>query len=166
MLRKLSKTLDVAENVFAFLGCVLLLVATVTVVLEVTFRYFFQHSFVWVNELNEYILLYIPFLAASWLLRQNGHISVDILDEKLSPRWRFILDILIACIGIFVSAIFIWYGTKVTVDAWVRDVRSLTVMKTPQVFVFFIIPVGSLLLLLEFVRKLLNAIRGKTAAFN
>jgi TRAP-type C4-dicarboxylate transport system permease small subunit len=166
MLKKLYRALDIAENAFAFLGCALLLVATGTVVLEVASRYFFQHSFVWVNELNEYILLYIPFLAAAWLLRQNGHITVDILDEKLSPRWRLILDILIACVGIFVSAIFVWYGTAATIDAWERDVRSLTVLKTPQVFVFVIIPAGSLLLLLEFSRKLVNAIRGKTAACN
>jgi C4-dicarboxylate transporter DctQ subunit len=154
MLDQLSKGLDYIENVFAFIGAILLAFATITVVMEVVTRYFFNYSFMWVNEISEYILLYIPFLGAAWLLRSNGHITVDIIEELLSRRLRYISDIFIALVGIFICIIFVWYGAITTADVFNRDIRSLTVLQTPQVYVVIVIPVGAFVLMLEFIRKL------------
>jgi C4-dicarboxylate transporter DctQ subunit len=154
MLEKLSNGLDYIENIFAVIGGILLAIATITVVMEVVARYFFNYSFMWVNELSEYILLYIPFLGAAWLLRSNGHITVDIIEELMSRRIRYISDIFIAIVGIFICTVFVWYGAITTADVINRDIRSLTVFQTPQVYVVIVIPVGALILMLEFIRKL------------
>lgn len=154
MLDKLSNGLDYIENVLACIGGILLAIATITVVMEVVTRYFFNYSFMWVNEISEYILLYIPFLGAAWLLRSNGHITVDIVEELLSFRMRYVSNIFIALVGIFISIIFVWYGAITTADVINRDIRSLTVLQTPQVYVVIVIPVGAFILMLEFIRKL------------
>lgn len=159
-MRLLSRGLDLAENTFAFLSGILLLISVLSITLEVASRFFFNVSFVFVNELNEYILLFVPFLAAAWLLRQNGHITVDLFDRVLPQRVLGILDVFIVIVGFVVSGFLVWYGTLVTLDAYQRDLLSLTVVQFPQAYVLAAIPLGSLLLLLEFIRKGYRVITG------
>jgi len=152
-LGKLSKSLDAVENSFAFIGGILLVFNTLTVVMEVLFRYIFNISFVWVMEINEYILLYIPFLGAAWLLRINGHITVDLLSDILNLKLKKFFDIIITSIGVIVSAVLIIYGTLETIELLLLDRRSQTILEFPLVLVTCIIPLGSFVLLLEFIRK-------------
>ncbi|WP_153731416.1 TRAP transporter small permease [Sporosarcina obsidiansis] len=158
MLGKLSTSLDAVENVFAVIGGVLLVFNSLSVVIEVLLRSFFNISFYWVIEINEYILLYLPFLGAAWLLRDNGHITVDLLTDVLNFKTIKILDILIAIIGIIVSVVFVWFGTVETMELLEKGSRSSTVLEFPLALAAIIIPLGSVLLLLEFVRKCYNSI--------
>lgn len=166
MLHNLSKGLDAAENFFAAIGGILLLGGMFIVVLEVLSTYFFNYSLLWVNEISEYILLYIPFLGGAWLLRLNGHVKVDILEQFFPQRLQKFLDIVICLIGILISAILIWYGWLNTIDNYTRGVNSLTLLEIPQVYVVMIIPIGSILLFLEFVRKLYQTIVIETVPSN
>ena len=157
MAKKASKFLDLIEDVLATCAGVLILFSMFSVVLEVITRYLWNNSSVWVQEYNGYILLYIPFLAGAWLLRQNGHVAVDIINNFLRRKVEYVLNIIVALIGITVMVVLVHYGTQATVDAFARGVNSTTALKTPQVYIYIIIPVGSFLLLLEFIRKLFTA---------
>ena len=125
-----------------------------SVILEVLMRHFLNKPSVWVQEYNEYILLYIPFLAGAWLLRLKGHVSVDIINNFLGRKSTYVLNAIVALIGIVVMTTLVYFGTLATVDAFERNVKSTTALKTPQVYVYIIIPLGSILLLLEFIRQL------------
>ncbi len=153
MVRILGKSLDRIEDFFAFLGGILLVVAVFSVAFQIIARYFFGLSFIWINEVNEYILLYVPFLGAAWLLRHNGHVTVDLIVRVLPPRIKKASNILVAVLGGIVSAVLVWYGTLVTLEAYTRGTVSTTATQIPQVYLLVIIPVGSLLLLLEFIRR-------------
>ena len=154
IVNKVSKLLDRVEDVSAITAGLLVLVSMFTVILEVLMRYFLNKPSVWVQEYNEYILLYIPFLAGAWLLRLNGHVSVDIINKFLGRKSTYILNIIVALVGIVVMTTIVYYGTLVTMDAFERNVKSTTALKTPQAYVYIIIPLGSFLLLLEFLRQL------------
>ena len=153
MIKRASSTLDLSENIFAFIASILIVFMSVSIITEVFSRLLFNISFSWVHELNEYTLLYIPFLTAAWLLRDNEHIVIDLLEDVLSPRVKYVLDILIIFIGIFVSAVLVWYGILATVDYFVNGIRSQTNLHVPKAYVVVIIPLGSFLLLLEFIRS-------------
>jgi len=157
MAKKASKILNRIEDVMAIFAGVLILFSMFSIVLEVINRYFWNNSSVWVQEYNEYILLYIPFLAGAWLLRQNGHVAVDIINSFLRGKVEYVLNIIVALIGITVMVVLFYYGTQATVDAFARGMNSTTALKTPQVYIYIIIPVGSFFLLLEFIRKLFTA---------
>ncbi len=160
MRRILGKSLDRIEDFFAFLGGILLVVAVLSVVFQVIARYFFNLSFIWINEVNEYILLYVPFLGAAWLLRHNGHVTVDLVVQILPPRIKKVSDVLVAALGSIVSATLLWYGTVVTIQAYTRGTVSTTASQIPQVYLYIVIPVGALLLLLEFIRMAFNSATG------
>jgi TRAP-type C4-dicarboxylate transport system permease small subunit len=158
MLTKASRALDKTEDILAGISGVLLLFTTFIVTMEVFSRFFFNHSFIWINEITEYILLYIPFFAGAWLLRTDGHIVVDMIDLVASRRFLQGTGFLVSLIGLFVSFVIVYYGIITLIDLYERDVRSITVLKIPQTYVYISIPLGALVMGLEFVRKIYQSI--------
>ncbi|WP_394237177.1 TRAP transporter small permease [Niallia oryzisoli] len=147
------KWLDKIENIFAAIGMWMIAFMMGLVVFEVIIRNLFNYSFGWSIDYTSYALLYIAFLGAAWLLREGGHVSVNILEEYLQEKSIKFLDYIIVISGILLSLVLVYYGIGVTWDLYSNDVRSLSVVKTPLAYVVMIIPIGSLLLLFEFFRK-------------
>ncbi|MFD1708758.1 TRAP transporter small permease [Siminovitchia sediminis] len=152
MLTKLSNILNRVEDVLFYIGGVLVIFSMLSITMEVIFRLTSGSSLIWVNEINEYILLYVPFLGAAWLIRENGHVVIDLIEGKLSKTFNRVNYILIALIGMLICLAFSWYGLQTVIDSYVRDMRSISVLQIPQVYVYAIIPIGGFVMLLEFIR--------------
>ncbi len=140
-------------NGFAFLSALLLAFIMLSICLEVIMRYFLNRPLVWVIEMSEYALLYITFLGTAWLLRREGHVTVDILLVRLNPKTRAVLGFFSSIIGIVISLILIWYGSEVAWDHYVRGVFKPTVLQFPTAPVLAIIPIGSIILAMQFIRR-------------
>lgn len=166
MIRKMSETLNWIENFLFFLGGLLIVFSMLTIAMEVISRYFFDYSFIWVNEINEYILLYIPFLGGAWLIRENAHVTIDLIEGYLSRKMKKLNHLFIAAIGIFICIALLWYGLQSVVDSFARDMRSISVIQVPQVYVLAIIPVGSFVMLLEFIRMFYQNAIGEYGLLN
>src|SRR5690625_6344272 len=73
-----GKVLDKTEVFLAAIAGILIMCSMLTVMLEVIVRYIFGTSFVWVQEYNEYILLYLAFIYGKWLLRNKDDFIVNL----------------------------------------------------------------------------------------
>ncbi len=76
----------------ATLAGVLLVFVMVSVSADVAGRYVFGRPIGWVVEFTEYILLYIPFLAMAWLVREGGHVRIDVVLQALGPGTRSLVN--------------------------------------------------------------------------
>ena len=150
---KIGRILDRVVDIFAFLAGLLLAFILLSVCIEVIMRYFLNRPLQWVIELTEYALLYITFLGTAWLLKREGHITVDVILTRLSPRKQAFLGILSSAIGVLICVSLIWYGSEVAWDHFQRGVYDPTVLEFPKALVIVIIPVGSLVLLFQFFRR-------------
>lgn len=153
LLRKVTAIFDRTMDVFSVLAGVLLLVVMLLVSTDIVFRYFLVSPILGVDEISEIIMLYITFLGAAWLLRKEGHIRIDILSARLKPRTQMWLNVIASIAGVIVSLVLVWYGTLVTLDVWQRGIINPTILRPPRAAIFVIIPAGSLLLLLQFLRR-------------
>jgi TRAP-type mannitol/chloroaromatic compound transport system permease small subunit len=73
----------------------------------------------------------------------------------LGPKNINILGFVSGVMGIFVCAVLTYYGAKVTWDHFERGVYNPTLMEFPKGPLLIIIPVGTFLLLIQFIRKTL-----------
>ena len=105
-------------------------------------------------EWVEYGLFAATFLAAPWLLRQNGHVQVDFLVSSLPDKARRTLRRIADLIGLAVCALLLWYAVRVTWDAWASGSIVLKSMVFPEWWIFAVVAVSMLLLVLEFTRRL------------
>jgi TRAP-type C4-dicarboxylate transport system permease small subunit len=108
---------------------------------------------IWVTEVTECLLLYTTFLGTAWLLRDEGHVKVDIILNRLKPRTTAFFGILSSLVGIFVSIMMAFYGMSATWNYYRRGIYTPTAMEIPVAAILLIIPIGSFFLLIEFVRR-------------
>lgn len=144
--------LTACENALAAVGCAIFAFITLTICAEVLLRYGFNRPITWVVEISEYALLWITFLGTSWVLRQGGHVRVDILLQYLSPSALRICGLMSSASGVLTSLVLIVFGANVTLTAMDRGSFKPTGIDIPTWIVVVVIPVGGLLLCLRFLR--------------
>lgn len=159
--RKVSSGFDRTVDVFSIMGGVLLVAIMLAVSVKIIFRYFLHEAIVGVDEIAEISMLYLTFLGAAWLLRRGGHITIDLLFARLKPKTQARLNITTSVFGLFISLILVWYGTAATVSFWQRGILTPTILEVPRALIIGIIPVGSLLLAIQFLRRAWANLTGK-----
>jgi len=149
---RMLRWLSACENALAALGAGIFVFITLSVCMEVLLRYGFNRPISWVVEVSEYALLWITFLGASWVLRNGGHVRVDIMLQYLSPSALRICGLVSSASGVLTSLVLIVFGANVTLTAITRGSFRQTGIDIPTWIVVVVIPVGGVLLFLRFLR--------------
>jgi TRAP-type C4-dicarboxylate transport system permease small subunit len=136
----------------AALAGVILIFITAAVCYTIGMRYLFTKTTIWLMQTTEYALLWIVFLATTWLLREKGHITTDVIYTHLNERTKRYLDCIMFVIGGIACAVMVYFGIdymRECILKGITDVRGVTV---PKWVIFIIIPAGSILLTIQFFR--------------
>jgi C4-dicarboxylate transporter, DctQ subunit len=143
---------DRVIDFMALLAGVILVFIVAAVCYTIGMRFLFTKTTIWIMQTTEYALLWIVFLGTTWLLREKGHITTDLIYTHLSEKGRGYLDVTMYIVGGLSSAVMLLFGILHVCECIagsVTDVRAVTVPKT---LIFIVIPIGSLLLVLQFFR--------------
>jgi len=90
---------------------------------QVIFRYAFNNSLTWSEEVVRFLFIWLVFIGASILIRDKWHIGVDFFVDLLPSGWKKrvqLMDtLLIVCFLIFlsISGFFWMYYTRGTVSS-------------------------------------------------
>jgi C4-dicarboxylate transporter DctQ subunit len=152
-LSKMGRILDRLMEGFVWLAGLLMMFSLITVCIDVVMRYFFNRPTGWVLQFSEYILLYIPFLAAAFVLREDSHIRIDIVLNRLACDTQSLINMVTSLLACLVLAILTYYGTYITIDFYLRNVPTLKYLKIPEFLVIMVIPMGCFLFAIQFMRK-------------
>ncbi len=147
------RLLAALERLFEGLGSAFGIVIGVLIVLmaaDIGLRYFRLGVLPWLIEVTEYLLAGGAFLAAPWVLRQGGHIRVDILLSSVSSAWSRRLEQLIDLIGGAASLVLTYYAAVAVAQAWRASVVVYKSWWTPEWLLLLPLPVACLLMALEF----------------
>ena len=96
----------------AIIGGIMLLICT-----DVFLRYALNNPLGWTHEIAELMLVWIVSLGMAWLLREEGHIRVDILTSGLKPRTRALFNAVTSALSAMAVLIITWYGLQRTLSA-------------------------------------------------
>jgi TRAP-type C4-dicarboxylate transport system permease small subunit len=158
-LRRLERAFDAAIGTMAFLCGIILVFLMLSVCYDVIMRYVFNRPTSWVIEIAEYLLVYMTFLGAAWVLKQEGHVRVDALTMMLSHKAQAATGIISSVIGILVCLIIVWFGSIETWDTLERGVRNPSMLEFPKAPILAIIPVGSFFFMVQFIRRTFGFIK-------
>lgn len=139
-------------NAMAALGAAMIVLMALWITYEVIARYALNAPTIWVTDLSEYTMLYATFLAAPWLVREGGHVQVDILLSRLSTRHQHALGVVTCFLAAAASAVLLWQGAEATWDTFSRNQHMARAWAIPRWTVLVIIPIGSFFLVLEWLR--------------
>jgi len=143
LFEKLAKNINsisiYSGNFFIFLGLILIF-------LEVILRYVFNFGFRWIEEITTFSFVYVAFLGASIVLKEEAHMRIDIFINKFSNRFKYYIEWLISFLIIAFLFVLSYEGiilVKVGLEA--KAPASQISMSVP----YLAIPLGSIFMLIQ-----------------
>jgi len=168
-MKMLTKAGAIFDSIIVFLArwASMLFICTMLIVcIEVFMRYFLNRPQTWVVETTEFGLLFIAFLGAAYLLKQEWHVKIDMVLGRLSPRGQALLNTITSILGIAICLIFVVYGTQATMMCFEIGRRTRGAMLTLQWPLIMIMPIGFFLLSIQFLRRARSCFRDRRILLN
>lgn len=152
----LFRWIDYTSEFGGFIGTACMLAVTLMIVFEVVMRYVFSSPTTWVGEMSIYMSMTIGFLGLAYALKDDGHFSITLLVDRLSPRNRLRLKVFTDFVAMIYSCIFIYKGIAMASFSYDIEDVSTGLMEVPLWIPNLLVPLGGLLLAIQFINKLAN----------
>ncbi|WP_028306422.1 TRAP transporter small permease [Desulfitibacter alkalitolerans] len=137
--------------------CSFLMFSMLTIIFtQVVFRYVFQNSISWSEELGRYIFVWMTFFGAVLALRRRSHVSLDSLINQFPP-WLFKAIKVFGYILMIVFAAVLFYNSFTMLQLGARQLSAA--MQIPMKYVYYALPISTALLVLYLFRNLIEDIK-------
>lgn len=154
LLRRSGLVFDRTIDFLFYLGCSLVIFAWLSIVTGVLMRYILNKPLAWSIEVSEYILMYITFLGAAWVLKKEGHVSLDIVLNMSSARTQAALNTITSVLGAIICLIVSYYGTVLTWERFqLGAVMAGKTLEISQIPLLAVLPAGFFLFAVQFLRR-------------
>lgn len=152
----LIKTIERISWLGGVLAMLLLASAVVIVCQMIVLRYFLKESTVWQTEYVIFSLMAATFLGSAHVLKQRGHVAVDLLPRALGPGGRIGMELLAALLSVLFLALLAWSGWMHFHEAWTENWTTATVWKLPLWIPLLPLPLGMAMVILQYLAEILK----------
>ena len=151
-MRLVVRAYDALLHAMAFIAAAALVWLMVSVVLSVAMRNLGLQPFAWLFTSAEYGLLYMTMLGAPWLVRERGHVHIELVTAALPPRVRRVVSRGVAMACVAVSLILAWYGLELVLTNIERNDFDVRAYFYPRWLLTITFPVAFSFMAIEFAR--------------
>jgi TRAP-type C4-dicarboxylate transport system permease small subunit len=124
----------------------------ISVVTSVTLRNLGMQPFAWLFTSSEYAILYMTMLGAPWLVREKGHVHIELVTAALPPPARRAVSRLVAAACVAVCAILAWKGAELMITNYTRNDLDVRAYYFPKWILTAAFPISFGLMTIEFSR--------------
>lgn len=126
----------------------------VTVLIAVTFfgvfaRYLFNSPFVWLEEVQMALILWTVFFGGSVAVREKGHVAIAFFVDMFPENIQKIIDVLIFCVITIIMYIVSVNGIDL-IFQYIRSSRQTNLLHIPYEYIYFVFPLGCLLIVINY----------------
>lgn len=146
-MQRLLKVWNLVLDVFVALAGILLWAQMIIVNVEVVARRS-GHPTTWATEISSLLILWIPFMVVAWVLRNEGHVKMDLIVDHISPSSQALIGFITSFAGVVVMLIVAVAGI-VTTLSWVGT-KTPTMLMLPKAPTISIICIGSFMFAIQF----------------
>ncbi|WP_028241347.1 TRAP transporter small permease subunit [Stutzerimonas azotifigens] len=136
----------------------LIFVIFLLLIFEVAMRYLAGSPTSWTNELGQMLFGVYVVLSGAYVLAHRDHVNVDLLYGSFSPRIRAWVDIFTSSMFFLFVLALLYFGSSMAWESISSMETSYSAWNPPIWPIKAAIPVGTVLLLLQGIAKLLDDI--------
>jgi C4-dicarboxylate transporter DctQ subunit len=143
----------IEETLVGLLG----LIALVIGLLQVVGRYIDPaRAISYAEEVIVYLIIWAIMIVSSQLVRRDGHVRPDLVLRLLPPRYLRLVEIFNCLVAIVFCGALVWYGWQIVDTSLLIDETSSTDLQFPMWIYYLALPVGSALMLLRYIMRLVR----------
>jgi TRAP-type mannitol/chloroaromatic compound transport system permease small subunit len=150
---------------FAWIVAFLMVPMLGIMIWEIMMRYVFNSPSHWAYEISLFTFGAYIVLGGAYTHLTGGHVNVDIIWGRLSPRGRAILDVITSVFTFLFLGVLFWVSLQLTINSWQMGETTMSHWKPIYYPLRTTLPVGCFLLLMQVVAKLIRdiatAIKGR-----
>lgn len=157
---KLSTAIDRVNQLFGKLASIMILLSCVVSASNAILRYGLDVSNNWPLELQWYLFAATVMLGASYTLKRNEHVRVDLIYSQLSDRGRIWVDIFGLVLFLMPACLlFTWLSwTTLFYPSWLVTEHSLNAGGLPRYPIKLIVPLGFFMLSLQGLSEIIKRV--------
>jgi len=155
---------DKLVNLLGLVAGILLVALTVLVCCDVMARYFRLFAMPWSLDFAQYGLFVITFFGAPWVLINHGHITIDLVVDRLSNERARVLRRISHTIGALMSGALFLFTCEVLRRTYSDGTTVPDTFMFPEWWIYAFAPTTFLLLMIIFIRWVLSPPEGADAS--
>ncbi|MGY0398971.1 MAG: TRAP transporter small permease [Ostreibacterium sp.] len=156
---KISK-FSLLNNFEEYICAILFISLIILCFLQVLFRFVFNFSLSWTEELSRYVFIALVYFSASLATIRGVHIRVEIIDIFVKGKTKKILDSVIDLSFAVFMLLIGYFGLKISVDALAIK-QTTPALEWLSGWVYAIIPFTFYLIALRLLQRIYQRIIGK-----
>lgn len=144
-------------NLDDFVSAISVVLIVIITVAGVFMRFVMHDPLKWTEEATLALFVCLTFMGASSVMKQDGHVSIDILVEK-APKsvQKWLLGFKYFVVLLLLIVIFIILGSQLALNAWDKITPILRIRYT---FIDLAIPLGGFLAAIHIIRLMIKNLR-------
>lgn len=111
MLLKLEKAFDKFSNVIGAVTAIAMVLMILNVFYDVIMRYFFRSGSIAMQEMEWHLFSVIILLGMSYTLKEDGHVRVDVIYDRLTPKKQAMINMIGVILFIFPIALLVGFSS-------------------------------------------------------
>jgi TRAP-type C4-dicarboxylate transport system permease small subunit len=159
------KTVRLVSQACGIFAASLIAIGVFVVCEEVFERSVLGTNTIWQTDFVTNCLLAATFVGSPYVLMTRGHVNVDVVPLHSGPRLRYGLALFSILLGLAFVAVMAVLGYNFWHEAWANNWRSNTVWRERLWIPYLAMPVGLVLLALQYVVELICLVTGREPPF-
>lgn len=140
---------------------VVMFALVLTTTWQVLSRYLSGSPQMWPTDIATYGLVFLTFMGMGLLLRDDGHIRIDIVYLKLPETAQKVLNTVMDLIGVLTLLTVTYFAIRLDVSYYRKSTFLIgSVFNIPKHWIFAFVPAGLAITAIEFIRRLVLDVIG------
>lgn len=155
---KVGRIYDHILGSLKVVACGIFIASMLLINAEVFLRYVVNRPLIWGFEILEFGIILFTTFSLAWLLREEGHVKVDILLNRLKPKPRVYVIVITSALSALALLLLVGYGMVDTLDLLYLYVaysggREVGYLRFPTAFLLLSFALGLFLFCIQFIRR-------------
>lgn len=154
-----ARGVEMLTHVTGYAGTLAVFFSMVIITYEVLSRYVFRWATVWEIEAAVYLVIFTTFVGSAFALKNDAHIRMDMLTNRLRPGVRKKLSIFTSLLSLAFCVIASLKGIAMWWEAYYLGWRSDSLWAPPLAIPYAFLPIGFISLSLQYMVDLIREFR-------
>lgn len=115
----------------------------------------------WSSELSRFLLIWITWLSAAYVIRTREHIRIMTLVEKFHPKVQKGIEVFVIICWFFFAIIMAVVGTEIVLNIKAMGQTSAA-LQWPTWIIYLILPIGGILIIIRLIQQIYFIFRKDT----
>ena len=140
------------------IGSILFVIMLVVLVVQILSHQGIGAPLLWSEQLSKLIFIYMGYLGVVSCIKDNSHVSIDVLVNRFSPKWQTAVYVMNQVL-ILVALLFVLYISLPILERQTRfEIVSLNIS---YYYMYIALPIMTGLMIIRLIERTISDLRGK-----